>query len=199
MDSEKLHALNRNEEIDWEIEDKEHVIEQLMTLYTEKVYLLAFSFVKDQGLAEDISQEVFLKAYKYLDRFRGEASIKSWIYRITVNTAKDFLTKKGFKQLLLHNSFLENFKKDKSSEAIYLEADRNEKLILSILALPAKYREVIVLHYFHDLKVNEVAAALEIKQNTVKTRLARGRKLLKQKWMAKEGEDFYGQEAQASK
>lgn len=195
LDSEKLHAMNIDDEIDWYNQDREQVMEQLMDLYTERVYLLAFSFVKDQGTAEDISQEVFLKVYKYLDRFRGDASIKSWIYRITVNTSKDFVKKKGFSQLFLHNSFLENFKKGQSSEAIYLEADRKEQLIQSVLALPEKYREVIVLHYFHDLKVNEIVATLELKLNTVKTRLSRGRRMLKQKWVAKEGEDCNGQKA----
>lgn len=108
--NKELHAIDSNEEIDM-INDQDlgTLIEQLMDLYAEKVYLLAYSYVKDRGLAEDISQEVFLKAYKYLDNFRGEAAIKTWIYRITVNTSKDFLKKKGLKQLLLEGSFFENF------------------------------------------------------------------------------------------
>lgn len=74
MGEKDSHVINVNEEINIDYQDKEIVIEQLMELYAEKVFLLAFSFVKDRGVAEDISQEVFLKAYKYLDSFRGEAA-----------------------------------------------------------------------------------------------------------------------------
>ncbi len=178
MGNKEIHT---EQEIDRTYEDKEKLIEQLMELYTEKVYLLAYSFVKDRGIAEDISQEVFIKAYKYIDNFRGEASLKSWIYRIAVNTSKDFLKKKSLKQLLLENSFLENFHRTESTEASYLEADRNEQLLQIILTLPMKYREIIVLHYFYDIKIYELASVLDLKQNTVKTRLSRGRDMLKRK------------------
>lgn len=190
MGNKQLHAIYPNDEIDIDNQDKEKVIVQLMDLYAEKVYLLAYSFVKDKGLAEDISQEVFLKAYKYLDSFRGEAALKSWIYRITVNTSKDFLKKKSMKQLLMESSFLENFKRTESTEASFLKADRNEQLLQTILTLPTKYREVIVLYYFYDVKLNDLATTLNLKTNTVKTRLSRGREMLKRKIQTKEGDVF---------
>ncbi|MGG1677822.1 sigma-70 family RNA polymerase sigma factor [Neobacillus sp. NRS-1170] len=86
--------------------DKEKQIDDLMNLYSQKVYLLAYSYVKDRGLAEDISQEVFIKCYKSLNQFRGESQISSWIYRITVNTAKDMLRSKGFNALSFRKPFL---------------------------------------------------------------------------------------------
>ncbi|WP_243355496.1 sigma-70 family RNA polymerase sigma factor [Bacillus litorisediminis] len=190
MGNKELHAIYPNDEIDIDYQDTGKVIEQLMELYAEKVYLLAYSFVKDRGLAEDISQEVFLKAYKYLGRFRGESSLKSWIYRITVNTSKDFLKKKSLKQLLLKSSFLENFKRTESTESSFLKADRNEQLLQTIINLPMKYREVIVLHYFYDVKINELAQTLELNSNTVKTRLSRGRDILKRRMQAMEGDEF---------
>ncbi|WP_083413017.1 sigma-70 family RNA polymerase sigma factor [Bacillus massilinigeriensis] len=98
--------MEQSEELIIDFQDKDKAIEQLMDLYTKKVYLLAYSFVKDRGLAEDISQEVFLRVYKYLESFRGEASLASWIYRITANTSKDYLKKKSLKQLLIESSFL---------------------------------------------------------------------------------------------
>lgn len=188
MENKELHTIYPNDEINIDYQDKEKVIEQLMDLYAEKVYLLAYSFVKDRGLAEDISQEVFLKAYKYLDSFRGEAALKSWIYRITVNTSKDFLKKKSLKQLLLKSSLLENFKRTESTETSFLNANRNEELLQLILTLPIKYREVIVLHYFYDVKINELSSTLDLNTNTVKTRLSRGRDMLRRKITAKEGD-----------
>ncbi|QCR30817.1 sigma-70 family RNA polymerase sigma factor [Lysinibacillus sp. SGAir0095] len=185
-------VIHTNEEIDITSEDKEMLIEQLMDLYTEKVYLLAYSFVKDRGIAEDISQEVFLKAYRYINNFRGEASLKSWIYRITVNTSMDFLKKKSMKQLLIENSFFESFNRTESAETSYLETDRNEHLLQIIITLPMKYRAVIVLHYFYDLTINELSTILNIKTNTVKTRLSRGRDMLRRKIEAKKGDVFSG-------
>jgi RNA polymerase sigma factor (sigma-70 family) len=188
--NKELHAISPKDDSDIDITNKESTIELLMQRYSEKVYLLAFSFVKDRGLAEDISQEVFLKAYKYLDRFRGEAAITSWLFRITVNTCKDFLKKKSLKQMLLQGRFLENLKKTESTETSFLIESRNEELLQAILSLPIKHREVIILHYFYDVKVNELSTVLKLNANTIKTRLSRGRSLLKRKIEDKEGEIF---------
>lgn len=147
--------------------EKTQVIEELMTKYSKRVYLLAYSFVKDKGSAEDISQEVFIKCYKYLEDFREEASIKSWIYRITVNTSKDFVSKKSFNVLRLPKVFFENFKKSESSEESYLKNSQNEYLLNVILSLPIKYREVIILYYFHELKIDEIGDMLDLKSNSV--------------------------------
>lgn len=178
---EGIHSHSKFEdEVDYTKDDKSKVIDELMTLYTKRVYLLAYSFVKDQGLAEDISQEVFLKCYKSLDKFRGEASIKSWIYRITVNLSKDYLGKRGFQLLKFPIEFFDGLKKSESTEEIYLKDYQNEQLLQNVLSLPLKYREVIILHYFHDLKIEEISKMLAINANTVKTRLARGRRKLKE-------------------
>lgn len=91
--------------------EKGKLIDELMNLHSRKVYLLAYSYVKDKGLAEDIAQEVFIKCYKSLNHFRGDAQITSWIYRITVNTAKDFLRSKSFNILKYPKSFLKVYQK----------------------------------------------------------------------------------------
>ncbi|MCH1624263.1 sigma-70 family RNA polymerase sigma factor [Fredinandcohnia quinoae] len=179
MESDHIH-LNLENEMDFTIDDKSKVIDEMMTLYSKKVYLLAYSFVKDQGLAEDISQEVFLRCYQYLKNFRGEASIKSWLYRITVNLSKDFIRKKGFQILKFPIEFFDGIKKSESTEEAFLKMIQNEQLLQNVLSLPIKYREVIVLHYFNELKIEEISEMLEVNANTVKTRLARGRSKLKE-------------------
>jgi RNA polymerase sigma-70 factor, ECF subfamily len=177
----ELKSFYHDNELDLNYQDKEELVEQLMNLYVEKVYLLAYSFVKDRGMAEDISQEVFFKCYKYIENFRGESSLKSWIYRITVNTSMDFLRKKTPKPLFFDEGFLESFRKSDSSETAFLKADQNEQLLQTVLMLPIKYREVILLHYFLDIPINEMSTTLNINTNTVKTRLKRGRDILRKK------------------
>jgi RNA polymerase sigma-70 factor, ECF subfamily len=166
--------------------NKRDMLEELMNEYGKDVYLLAFSFVKEKGLAEDISQEVFIKCFNSIAQFRGEASIKSWIYRITVNTSKDFIKKKSYKVLKLPKSFFENSQQNESSEDVVLKKSQNDQILHCVLQLPIKYREAIVLHYFHDLKITEIAEALGMNTNTVKTRLTRGRDALR-KILVKKG------------
>jgi RNA polymerase sigma-70 factor, ECF subfamily len=172
--------------------DKNQLIDQWMSQYSKNVYLLAYSYVKDRGLAEDISQEVFIKCYKHVEKFRGEANIKSWIYRITVNTAKDTLMAKNFNVLKFPKMFFENLKKTASSEEIVVEQDRNETLLQTVFHLPTKYREVIFLHYFEEQKVEEIADILHVNINTVKTRLTRARALLKEELYSVKGVDWIG-------
>ncbi|MDR7239545.1 sigma-70 family RNA polymerase sigma factor [Neobacillus drentensis] len=110
---------------DKEIE-KEKFIDELMNQHSRKVYLLAYSYVKDKGLAEDIAQEVFIKCYKSLHHFRGDSQITSWLYRITVNTAKDFLRAKSFNILKYPKSFFESLIKSESPEDAVLKQDQRE-------------------------------------------------------------------------
>lgn len=175
--------------------DKERVIHEWMNLYSSNVYLLAYSYVKDKGLAEDISQEVFIKCFKHLGKFRGEANIKSWIYRITVNTAKDTLKSKSFNILKLPKSFFENLKRSSSSEDIIVEQDENEALLQTVLSLATKYREVIILHYFEEQKIDEIAEILNVNRSTVKTRLARARAILKDQLTMLQGDGSNGKGA----
>ncbi|MFU2017324.1 sigma-70 family RNA polymerase sigma factor [Peribacillus butanolivorans] len=123
-------------EIDLDVDNKEIIIEDLMNMYSKDVYLLAYSFVKDQGLAEDISQEVFVKCYRNIEKFRRDASIKTWVYRITVNTCKDFSRKKSFRVLKYSKLFLEDFKKSESSEEIFLKQNQNAQILHKVLSLP---------------------------------------------------------------
>ena len=176
-------------------EDKENIIDDLMNLYSKKVYLLAYSYVKDQGLAEDISQEVFLKCYKSLNQFRGESQISSWIYRITANTAKDYLRSKSFNILKYPKSFFEGLTKRDTPEDEVLKKDQKEVVLQTVLSLSTKYREIIILHYFQDEKLETIAEILNLNINTVKTRLSRGRLILKEKLISFTGGDLLGKKS----
>lgn len=162
-------------------ESKEEIIEELMTMYLKKVYLLAYSFVKDHGIAEDISQEVFIKCFQKLHKYRGEASISSWIYRITVNTSKDFLRKNKITKMKNSFNLFGDMRKYESSEETFLKRNIREETLDLIFTLPVKYKEVLVLYYFHDQTIDEISLSLHINSNTVKSRMYRGKKRLKQK------------------
>ncbi len=170
--------------------EKGKFIDELMNQHSRKVYLLALSYVKDKGLAEDIAQEVFIKCYKSLHHFRGDSQITSWLYRITVNTAKDFLRSKSFNILKYPKSFFESLIKSGSPEEAMLKQDQREAVLQTVLSLSTKYREVIILYYFQDEKMEDIAEILHLNLNTVKTRLSRARSILKGKITSFPGDDL---------
>ncbi|MCR5204707.1 MAG: sigma-70 family RNA polymerase sigma factor [Lachnospiraceae bacterium] len=159
----------------------EYNIETLMREYGNDVLRTAYSYVKDKFTAEDIFQEVFIKAYKSLDSFRNESSVKTWLIRITINAAKDYL-KSAYNQKVVP---MMDFKEDMlTSEDDFEEIenrDRDEQIRNTVMNLPEQYREVLLCVYYHDMSVAETAKSLNIAEGTVKSRLSRARDLMKNK------------------
>ncbi len=140
------------------------------------VYLkrMCFLHLRDEALAEDAVQETFLKAYRALDQFRGDSSERTWLTRIAINTCRDFRRATWFK-LVDPRATL---------DAIPAEADQpdtDDTVLLEVMRLPAKYREVILLRHYQDLSLKEIADALSTGVPTISSRLSRARNLLKKK------------------
>ncbi|NMH67359.1 sigma-70 family RNA polymerase sigma factor [Bacillus sp. RO3] len=169
------------------ITSKEDLLENAMNKYGKEVLYIAYSYVKDHSLAEDVAQEVFVKFYQRMDSFRGDASLKTWIIRITINQSKDHLKKWETRKLLFTNKLSEfiqeSLRNGPESQAIHKEAGR--ELHSNLFSLPIKYREVLFLYYYEELKISEIAECLQININTVKTRLKAGKEKL-QKMVPKE-------------
>lgn len=175
MISKRLeHSLLR------ELEENEldELLEEIMILYGDELTRLAYTYVKDSETAKDIVQTVFIKCYTHLKTFKGEAKLKTWLYRITINKCKDHVKSAYFRRFILFKDI--NHKTDTmpspEEEVMYQTMQAELKNI--ILSLPPKYAEVILLYYYEELDINEIAAILQISKNTAKTRLRRGRKNL---------------------
>lgn len=156
-------------------------IEQLMRSYGNDVLRTAYAFVKDRDTAEDMFQEVFIKAYRSLDKFRGDSSVKTWLIRITINVCKDHL-KSAYQQ---HVVPMMEFQEDAIvSETDYEDvenADRNEQIRAAVMSLPDNYREAVTAVYFNEMSVAEAAESLGVAEGTIKSRLSRARDILKTK------------------
>lgn len=151
---------------------------ELMRLYGDYLTRLAYVYVKNWSNAEDIVQDVFIK-YFSAQQYRGEASVKTYLAKMTIHKSCDHL--RSVKNRL---RILENFWKSKkdtmpSSEQQTLKKLEQHAIAKAVLALPIKYREVIVLFYYEELTSLEIATLLDTSENTIKTRLRRGRQLLK--------------------
>lgn len=160
---------------------REEFIERMIDQYNQQILWLAYSYVKDYSLAEEITQDVFLTCYHKIDTFRHDSSIRTWLYRITVNKCKDCLRKKKIRAFLtFENQKQENLVIEEAHpESIAFQTMEDQLLSERVLSLPTKFKEVIFMHYFEEMKIQEIADVLGAKVNTVKTRLKRGRAMLK--------------------
>jgi RNA polymerase sigma-70 factor, ECF subfamily len=155
-------------------------ISELMDTYGTSILHLAYSFVRNRQTAEDLSQEIFIKAYQKLDTFQGSSSIKTWLYRIAINHCKDYV--KSWHYRKVHTlPFLTSILKGQQNgaETQYFNKLNQSELIDDIHRLPLKYREVIVLTYFHELKLSEISTVIGVNTNTLKSRIVKARKLLR--------------------
>lgn len=148
----------------------------LVNRYEDFVYTLIFGLVKSAEEARDITQEVFLRAYRSIRRFEQRSSFKTWLYRIAYNTAMAHLARE--KKLT-----------EREGNAAFDPVDdsykrHNTRIILEkiIAKLKPEYRAVIILHYYEDLKYEEIAETLDCPVGTVKIRLYRAKYELKQLW-----------------
>ncbi len=151
----------------------EETLDYLVRRFGPQVVRLAYYHLRDRYLAEDISQEVFCRAYKNLDKFRNESSYYTWLYRITVNLCRDMKTSAYFRHMLPLRSA------EEKEQAQDYEQKQGGEVFSAVMELPEKYRTVISLYYFDDMPTPEIARTLGLKEATVRTRLTRARELLR--------------------
>jgi RNA polymerase sigma-70 factor (ECF subfamily) len=166
--------------------DRTAALEWLMQEYGTKVMHLAYFYLKDRHLAEDVAQEVFIKAYRNWDSFRGESSPYTWLYKITVNLCRDKARGAWWRRLIPSDEPRATGRAadltappEEGPEEAALRQGLHDEVMEQVLKLPEPYREAIVLYYFEDLSTVEIAEITGQNENTVKTRLFRARAMLK--------------------
>jgi len=147
-------------------------LDNIYTKYADRLYAAAFNICRQQQDAEDAVQDAFIRLYHSNKDFESEEHIKAWLLRVTINAAKS--TKR-----LFWNRMRSSYEEYMDSLTFEEESDRS--LMDEVLNLPEKYRIVIHLFYFEEYKVREIADILNVSENTVKTRLLNGRRILKEK------------------
>jgi RNA polymerase sigma-70 factor (ECF subfamily) len=154
-------------------------IENFVRTYQRDVYRLALSILDDAGEAEDTTQEALLAALRALDSFHGASSLKTWLYSITVNLCRTRLQRHKRRESLIR--LLGDVLKMRPTPSVEEDAIRNESnqaLWQAIHHMDAKHRLPIVLRYYHDLSVSEIAHILQVPEGTVHSRLNHARKQL---------------------
>jgi len=159
----------------------------LYETYKDHVYSIAlYHFHGDSGIAADVTQQVFVKALTNIGRFRGDADVASWLYRLTVNACLDHRRGGAAREVANDPTFFSSgagTQKDgrPSPEQSASQAEISQRVQAAVSSLPEKLRLPVLLRYFEDLSYDELGAALDCSPGTAASRLHKGHQLLKEK------------------
>ncbi len=159
----------------------ERAFRTLVERYMKQTYNVAFSCVGDHDSAEDITQEVFVKAHSKLSSFRGEAGFGTWLYRITLNLSLNYLQQRRRKTERTVD-LTEGIPGNDSSHETHAEAtDQRAHIERALHELPTLQRAVVILRHLDGLSTRQVSHILRCSEGTVKTHLFRGLKKMRTK------------------
>jgi len=175
-------------------EGNEEAYGVLVETYKRKVFNMVYSLTLNREVADDLAQEVFIKAYYAIPKFKGKAAFSTWLHQITVNHTKDFLRKSSRMRLVpfeetkadLSTHEDETEKREREEE----QAQKKKIVHEAIATLSGKYRIILSLRDIQGLPYDEISRVLNISPGTVDSRLHRARKMLKKKiipFLEKEG------------
>lgn len=161
--------------------------EDIIKKYEKKIFSLIYNMLRNENEIEDIAQEVFIKVYKNLDKFHGDSSLYTWIYKIATNLCLDQIKKRKDiiymdEKLRVNDDEVEIQipSDEKTQDELYEQKELKQKLEKCIEKLPEKQRAMIVLRDIKGLAYDEIAEILELKLGTVKSQINRARLKLKE-------------------
>ncbi|HEY8363147.1 MAG TPA: sigma-70 family RNA polymerase sigma factor [Tissierellaceae bacterium] len=147
---------------------------EVINLYGNRLLKTCYLILKDRHETEDVVQETFFRLFRQIDSFKENSSIYTWIYQIALNLCRDRL--KAGKDTALFESIAES---DEKVEDTVIESIDRDILRKELKNLDDLYREVLILFYYEELSIKEISKILNEKEGTIKSRLSRGRTLLK--------------------
>ena len=159
---------------------------EIVERWQDPLVALAYRFCHDRSRAEDMAQEAFIRAFRALHQWRREAAFSTWLFALATNVYRAELRRRRAPLVSLDDVA-------DPVDSFDLAGDHEDSLRRAAVrraldALPARYRDTLVLFYFHEMDVERAAASLGVPVGTVKARLSRGRDLLRRKLVATLGE-----------
>jgi RNA polymerase sigma-70 factor (ECF subfamily) len=171
----------------------ERALSDLADAYGTKIYQLAFRYLRNKEDAEEVTQDVLFKVYRKVGSFRGDAALSSWIYRITFNAAMSRLRTAQYQRSQEDDRLMASTEDADASKPVrsevadwtdmaderVLRTQLRRRVFSAILALPAIYRAPVMLRDIQGMSTEEASAMLRVKDQTLKSRLHRGRLILR--------------------
>ena len=167
-----------------------HAFDQLVSKYQRKLGRLLSRFIRDSAEIEDVTQEAFVKAYRALPSFRGDSAFYTWLYRIGINTAKNYLVAQGRRaptSTQFDSEEAETFESAdqlrdiNTPESLLMSKQIGETVNSAIDALPEELRRAIVLREIDGLSYEEIAEMMDCPIGTVRSRIFRAREAVAEK------------------
>ena len=153
----------------------QRAFDQLVSKYQRKLGRLLSRFIRDQAEVEDVSQEAFIKAYRALPSFRGDSAFYTWLYRIGINTAKNYLVSQGRRAPTSTEYDASQLRDINTPESLLLSKQIGQTVNGAMDALPEELRTAIVLREIEGLSYEEIAGIMDCPIGTVRSRIFRAR------------------------
>ena len=169
----------------------ERALADLADAYGTKIFQLAFRYLRNKEDAEEVTQDVLFKVYRKVGEFRGDSALSSWIYRITFNAAMSRVRTAQFQRAQEEDRLIASDDGESSSaqpdiadwsnmaDERVLRSQLRRRVLRAILALPVIYRAPVMLRDIQGMSTEEASAMLRVKDQTLKSRLHRGRLILR--------------------
>lgn len=182
MENEDLKMVERIQNGD------KDAFKDLVEKYQRKVYAICYGMLKDSESSMDVSQEVFIKVYRYIDKFNQKSSFYTWLYRITVNMCIDHIRKNGKVQKVEYDDRLSHDGESEGEDYIlpsrlgihpdrvYGRKELRQKMLEALESLGEKHRTILILREVEGLSYDEIADVLNISKGTVMSRLYHARR-----------------------
>ncbi len=181
---------------------KVEVFDELIGLHASKLYQTAYGLLSNREDAEEVVQDAFVRAYKALGGFRGDASFETWIYRIVVNLSRNkyqWNRRRGAELNVSMTHRTNNLESDEEGEEMIIPdksykpdsmlegVEFEERVMGSFNELPDKIKEAMILRHVNEFSYEEISNLMESKVGTIKSRIARGREMLRKILTGSEG------------
>lgn len=154
---------------------REEAYRQIVEEYGNRLLRTCYLILKDREEAEDVVQETFIKVFQKVETFKEKSGLYTWIYTIALNLSRDRLRKKQ-DIIMIEDEWISN-----NDVESYVEKNINKDILRNeLFNMNSLYREVLVLFYFEELSIKEISNLLNEKEGTIKSKLSRGRNILKE-------------------
>ncbi|MGI6707494.1 MAG: RNA polymerase sigma factor [Clostridia bacterium] len=167
----------------------------LYDMYKERVFRTAWSILKNEHMAQDVTQETFIQVFYKMDQLKSYDYFEGWLFRIAINLCMTYIRKNSRYKLAWDEELVQKIEEKNTSilpEDYYFSKELQREVMEMVYELPIKQRIPIILYYYNDMSIRDIATAMNTSEGTIKSRLSRSKQALRKKLTRKYRKEGYG-------